>query len=112
MQLTYGILLPVGIVLLQSINRSFGTLVNHTIDDTNGDESTGLKPQYLAGFWYKNSDCEESNSDPLRGLTCSQNVDSSEALDDTWTGISINSTLSELEHVGASHFNLTFNGML
>lgn len=110
MQFNYG-MLSVGMVLLRSINRSSGTLVNRTIDDTNGDELTGLKPNYVAGFWYRNSDCEESNSDLLRGLTCSQNVDPSQAFNDTWTGISINSTLSSLERVGPSGFDLTFNGM-
>ncbi|KAG7443834.1 uncharacterized protein BT62DRAFT_901606 [Guyanagaster necrorhizus] len=53
-----------------------GQLVNHTIDDTLGDDHTGFQVDYSPLIWKNSSQCSDSAIVPDRSM----------AMNDTWTG--------------------------
>ncbi|EPQ51816.1 hypothetical protein GLOTRDRAFT_96075 [Gloeophyllum trabeum ATCC 11539] len=94
--------------LLMLVHFSAAVMVNITIDDTYGDEKTGLKPNWVVGFEFQSLECQHPGTNPILTTTCLQGVDSSLAYNQTWTGMTINQTTSTLG--GLTQLNLTFNG--
>lgn len=94
--------------LLLLAHLSAATSVNVTIDDTYGDEKTGGKPNWVVGWEFQSSNCQNPGQNPILTTTCLQGVDPSLAYNQTWTGMTINQTTSVLG--GGTQLNLTFDG--
>ena len=83
-----------GLFTLLLVCTTGAHLVNRTIDDTNGDPTTGLKPIYLPnGPW---------NGPSCTGCAIQVNPNASMAFDGTWTAASYNPGL-------INNVNITFS---
>lgn len=80
--------------------------VNVTIDDGSGHDQSGPNGVSYAGTWFSGVACKNPATGPLMALTCSQNIDTSRANNQTWTGIAGNSSIQF-----SASLDLTFNGV-
>ena len=89
MPIKRAVLGPFTLLLLVCTTRAL--LVNRTIDDTNGDPTTGLKPIYLPNGPWNGASCSG----------CAINPNQSLAFDGTWSAATYNP--------GLKNMNITFS---